>query len=328
MWVFFVTAVLALVAAIVVQRLASARHTQLANELEREEREILERTGQRVEGSARGSFTIDGVIGGAPIKLEGRTWSRPPNDQDDDHGRSVHVVTVSADLPDFVVCRREDASGVFGAEPPPATTTGSARFDERFVGTPESTRAAAYRAAAGGPRAWSSPTLADRLVDLDLQWIEVAKGKVKLAFTPMPAPSVDRALAAGASVARIASGGSELPIAPGPADHGPVPLIVGGGEGALWVAFGVTLFAGPIALLLGFLPPMREAMSDTCCGPHDEIVITSSEDEDGTSFGMECRDHPEASTIPLHLLSLSIWATVVFGGATVFGLAGWPKRRS
>lgn len=328
MWVFFVTAVVALIAAVVVQRFASATHDQIARELEREEREILERTGQRLEGLARGSYTIDGVVGGAPIRLDARTWSRPPNDQDDDHGRSIHLVTVTAELPDFVVCQREDASGVFGAETPPATTTGSARFDARFVGTPETPRAAAYRAAAGGPRAWSSPTLADRLVDLDLQWIEVTKGKAKLAFTPMRATTVDRALAAGASMARIASGGTELPIAPGPADHGGAVDVVGGGESALWVAFGVTLFAGPIALLLGFLPPLRDAMADTCCGPGDAIVITSSEDDDGTSFAMECRDHPEASMIPLHLLSLSIWATVVFGGATLFALNGWPKRGS
>lgn len=327
MWVFFVVAAaLAVLFALIVNRLASARHEQIERELEREEREILDRTGQRVEGHARGSYSIDGVVGGVPIRFQSNYWSRPPNDADEDHGRNACLVTVSADLPDFVVCRKEDASGVFGADLPAATTTGSARFDARFVGTFETTRAAAYRAPAGGTCAWSSPTLADILVDLDLQWIEVQKGAVKLVFAPMRATTVDRVLAAGASVARIAGGGTELPIAPGPADHGSPPPVHGAGSGALWVAFGVTLFFGPLSFLLGFLPPLRAAMSETCCGPGDEIVISSEEGDDGTSFSTECRDHPAASTVPLYLVSVSLWVTLAFTGAGVLGLTGWPRR--
>lgn len=328
MWIFFVIAPLALIAAVIVNRLATAKHDAIERELEREEMAILERTGQRIEGRARGSYVIDGVVGGAAIKLDSLCWSKPPNDPDDDHGRNLTMVTVRADLPDFVVCRSDDAAHVFAGAPAAPTTTGSVRFDKRFVGTEDPARAAAYRAAAGGPRVWSSPTLAERLVDLDLQWIEVAGGTVKLAFAPVSTTQVERALAAGASVARIASGGTELPIPAGPIAAADRPTIRGGGESALWVALGVTLFAGPIALVLGFLPPMREGMSDICCGPNDSIVITSEADDDGTSFGMECRDHPDASTLPLHLLSLSIWATFVFGAATAFGLRGWPRRSS
>lgn len=327
MWIFFLTAAAAIVIAVVVHAAASSARDRILRDVETEEMAVLEATKMRVTGPALGTFTLEGEYGGVALRLTSPVRRMPPNETDDDLARTALVVSTKTALSDRIVCRETDASRILGAAPYGKLATESVRFDQRFVTDAGHHRGAtAYRAAADDGARFLTAEIAERLVDLDLYWIQIKEHSLELVFAPMRASSVERALAVTANIARVASGRPELPIRSGPADHSDPMANIGSAPSVLRGAAFVALLGTPFGAALAFLPPVRSSMDEVCCGKGDVIEVTSSEEDDGTSYGLSCRDHPEATVLPAYLLAISIWASFVLVAGLLLAASRWPKR--
>jgi hypothetical protein len=164
--------------------------------------QALERTGLVVSGDPLGSYALVGRAHDVDITLEnGDAKPRPGVTQESE---PVCLVKVAADLADQLVCVASEVDAVMGPLPSvPRIKTGFAPFDQRY-------------AVFGGPAPWAQPALLQRFLDLGLRWLRVREGRCEIAFPPLATDDLPRAIALGATVARLPSGAVPVEAARGP----------------------------------------------------------------------------------------------------------------
>ncbi len=332
MWIFFFLGPVAFVVAAIVHALARSKENGLLRAAEQQAASELGEHG-RLEGAALGDYRLQANPAGVPVTITARVSARVPGakaaDGDDDPAaRTVWLAEVPVELPPRVVVRKLDAVYAFEAVGAPLAT-GSKRFDDTFVTTPNARGArdgSAYRATAEDGARWITANLAERLCELELQWIEAKRGSVVLAFGPLGASSVGAALTAAASLAHTARGEPELPLARHTLTRPQNDTVIGNAATLVMGAGIATVLGAPLGAAIAFLPPVHESVQEASCGPGATIEITSSEDDEGTSYGLQCRDHPEGSVALAYLLAICIWCTLVLGAGIAMALRSWPER--
>jgi hypothetical protein len=330
-WVFFVLGPIAFLAAALVHSRARARENAIRAAVEAEELAKLAEHGA-VRGSALGSYQLQAWVKDVGVTVTADETRRVPGsipsdaEDDGDNVRRVWVAKVTADLPPRAILQSTDAERIAQGRWS-ATTTGSTRFDRIYrIGVDGHGQGTAYRGTADDRARWLTGTLAERLASLDLQWIEIKESTAELAFSRLAPECVGAALAAAASVAKLSVGQPEIPH-PTVSAVAPDDRIVAGNATTLVSAAGiVTLVLAPLGSGIAFFPPVHESVAEQCCGPGGKIEVTSSQDDEGTSYGLACEGRPEGSLALAYLLGLSIWATFVLSAGVIAAASRWPKR--
>ena len=197
---------------VTVDRSRSAHN--LRSRAEREAMQVLAATGLVPSGDALGTFALSGAVHGIDVELTNRVSKRPPGPYDGN--ATVCVAYAAAPIADQIVCRLAQVDQIMGPLPMvPRIRTNHAQFDAEyavFVGSAGEPIGASYRSASNPSAApWAQPSLLDRLLEFDLQWLRVQGGRVELVFRPLPAEAAKRVGELIAAVA-LASHGKAIPV--------------------------------------------------------------------------------------------------------------------
>ncbi len=243
-------------------------------------------TGLDVGGDVLRSYVLRGRAHGIDLIIDNGSWQRRPGPGDGRLG--VCSVRFAAAMQDLIVCRVSEIDAVMGALPAaPRVRTGHERFDSMYAVFVGGGSSAEYRGPApielGG---LAVPKILDRFLDLDLCWMRAQAGKIEIAFTPLDAEDVGRAVDVAASVALTARGESPLDVASGPREIR-VPSRLPGHPMIAWGAATLAMFCGiPVA----FLPPLRDLNAESVCGPGATIRSVGC----GDGGCLECSNAPDS----------------------------------
>ncbi len=168
----------------------------------------------------------------------------------------------------------------------PQLSTGDSKFDHEyavFAGSDERTGNIGFR---NGPVApalgWVNAAVIQQLVNFDLCWARVQKGRCELALAPIRPKHASGAIALASG---FAAGGQDQPRVPRgdlrdertPSRAPLAPLSAAG-----WLSIPVSAVG---ALGLGVWSPMRDLTSTELCGPGDRIVVVEYGD---SSYTLAC----------------------------------------
>jgi hypothetical protein len=302
---------------------ADAREKQRA----REETRIAVRQslGLELEGDPIGRCSMRGIVRGVDLTTTIKTTCVLPGPSD--VRRAATTVAGSVPLPDQIVCRSSEVDLIMGALPTlPRQATSHPNFDAAYAvfvsdGGPA---AMGYRHTVASAIAWADPTTLTEMLAQRLIFMRVQRGRCELVFEPTPASEVVPLVTIAANVVRRAAGTSivvpqvrSAPVVTAALSYEPVMSVM---LGSL-----VSLFLAPFGAGLAFLPPLRELNAETECGKGGEIRVSSSSDGDGTTYGLYCSNHRDASLVGHYASALSIFFTLFLGAATIVGLTRWPK---
>jgi hypothetical protein len=242
------------------------------------ERAQLEATGLALSGDPLGPYVVSARAHGVDIVVENGGGQRAPGAQQEET-RAVCLVRVGARLADQLVCAADRADSVMGPLPAaPRVATGDAAFDAAYatfvsVGAPD------------GAIAWAERPTLDAMRALGLVWMRVQGGKCEVAFEPLAAADVPRAVAVGA---RLAGG----PLSPrdAPSVRAPRAERRSSGAAAVWVLAAIGALGG---IGLAFAQPLMDLDSATECPPGSRLTTESHGDGDTSLI---CWSGPWADT--------------------------------
>lgn len=167
----------------------------LRSRAEREAMQVLAATGLVPSGDALGTFALRGAVHGIDVELTNRVSKRPPGPYEGT--TTVCVAYAAAPIADQIVCRLVEVDQIMGPLPMvPRVRTNHMQFDATyavFVGSVGEAVGGSYRSTSS-PSAvpWAQPSLLDRLIEFDLQWLRVQEGHVELVFRPLPVEAAKR----------------------------------------------------------------------------------------------------------------------------------------
>lgn len=285
--------------------------------------------GLEVAGDPIGSCAMRGNVHGVDLAIDVGSSRTLPGPSDE--SCAVTAISGATGLPDQIVCRKSDVDKVMGALPAvPRQPAGDPTFDARyavFVGVEAGAQpAGGYRdgAAQVPALAWTEPKILSDMVAHGLVFMRVRDGRCELAFEPRPAEDVAPLVATAANVIRRAA---SQPLVTAPSERPVVAPAVSYGAvtGVMYAALGSILIA-PIGATLAFLPPLRALDAEAECGKGGEILVSSSSDGDGTSYGLYCSTDHDASLAGHYAASLALYFAVVFALATGIGILRWPSK--
>jgi len=172
------------------------------------ERALLVGEGLELKGDPADEYELSGTAHGVRMQVKNRASETTPG-VTANKSQSVCIIRFDVALVDQIVCPLSDADSVMGPLPSsPRVRTELAAFDNAYAaflqkGQDESAyRGGETHAVLGGvPNA-----ILERLLELDLRWARVKEGKCELAFAPLEAADVVRAVRVAA---RIANGKDE-----------------------------------------------------------------------------------------------------------------------
>jgi hypothetical protein len=77
---------------------------------------------------------------------------------------------------------------------------------------------------------------------------------------------------------------------------------------------------------LAFLPSLRSLDAEAVCGHAAEILVSSSDVGDGTSYGLYGSNDQAASLFGHYASAVAVYFALVFFICLVVALARWPKQ--
>jgi hypothetical protein len=267
----------------------------------------LDATGLSWSGDPLDAPTLSGRVHGVDVVLENGSSHARPGVQE--HSELSCLVRVQARLEDQIVCRASDVDAVMGPLPSaPRRKAGHELFD------------AAY-AAFGGETPWARPALLDGMRDLAMLWLRSRDGQCELAFPPLGARDLARAVTVAANVARVSWGEPAVDMRRGPIEPFR-PQRRWGGFGAgvevVWVIGGFT--GGLSGCLFGDIL-LLDPDSPYECDPGARLERDSN--GDGSWSGVSCSQGHDSFHGVHHLGSAVLGVAVV----ALFGFAMMTMKR-
>jgi hypothetical protein len=110
-----------------------------------------------------------------------------------------------------------------------------------------------------------------------------------------------------------------------PADQPVQPVSYEGVTGAISKGLIAILFA-PVGSALAFLPPLRHLNAEAVCGHAAEILVSSSDLGDGTSYGLYCSNDLAGSLFGHYASAVALYFALVFSICLVVALGRWPHK--
>ena len=245
------------------------------------ERAQLETAGLALSGDPLGTYLVSARAHGVDVDVENGGGRRAPGAQGDET-RAVCLVRVGTRLADQIVCAADRADSVMGPLPAaPRMATGDAAFDAAYA-------TFVSPGAPGGAIAWAERPTLDAMRALGLVWMRVQGGRCEVAFEPLAAADVPRAVAVGARLA----GGPPVPRAAPSVRASPVTRR-SSGAAAVWVIAALGALGG---FPLAFARPLMDLDAKTECPPGSRLTTaTTGQNGDGDT-SLICWSGPYADT--------------------------------
>jgi hypothetical protein len=312
-------------AALLVFILLIIRSTQNRDQIRRRFAPTLQANGLRISGDPLDQYQLNGTYEGIDLRLENAASAQPPWSNDPEETVSCARITFWVPLPHTVVCPRTMHDQVVVQFPPGALMkTRVAEFDQAFqVFVDPNRHPVEQQRNASSNLPWPPPETLGVLIDMNLCWLRIKDQSAEIVLPTIEDPrDVQRVLMLATTLAHTARGAPMSrrlprgPLSPSPVQFNNAPLTI------LGIGFGMALLvAAPVgSMTLCFLPLVRRIIESDICGVGQRLLLSSSQYEDGTSYGLYCSGNPSASLSLMFFICAVASAACILAPSTLFAL--------